>query len=80
MPIEDYLVMEGEDIIEAKYCMSCLVDMALGRRIETPSFDLNAEPIDSFDVDERLQLIMKLAYTQHHAQLLATFYMTTHQS
>ena len=47
-------------------------------RIEPPSFDLNAEPLDSLDVDERPQPITKLAYSQHHAQLLATFFMTTH--
>ena len=33
MPFEDYLMMEGEDIIEAKYCMSELVDMTLEQRI-----------------------------------------------
>jgi hypothetical protein len=31
MPFEEYVVMEGEDIIEAEYCMSKLVDMALIR-------------------------------------------------
>ena len=30
MPFEEDVVMEGEDIIEAEYCMSELVDMALG--------------------------------------------------
>jgi len=36
MPFEEYVVMEGE-IIEAKYCMSYLVDMALRQRIEPTS-------------------------------------------
>ena len=67
--------MKIEDIIEAKYCMSELVDMALGQRIEPPSFDLNAKPLDSLDVDERPPPIVKLADAQHHAQLLATFFM-----
>ena len=31
MPFEEYVVMEGEDIIEAEYCMSELVDTALIR-------------------------------------------------
>ena len=44
--------MEGEDIIEAQYCLSELGDMALGKTIEPPSFDLNAKPLDSLDVDE----------------------------
>lgn len=37
------LVMEGEDIIEVEYCMSELVDMALGQRIEPVSLDLSVE-------------------------------------
>jgi hypothetical protein len=36
-----------------------LVDMALGQRIQPPSFDLNVEPLDSLDVDERPALIVK---------------------
>ena len=39
MPFEDYLVMEGEGIIEVEYCMSKLVDMAFKQRIKPPSFD-----------------------------------------
>jgi hypothetical protein len=53
MPFEDYLMMEGEDIIEVEYCMSELVDMALGQIIEPPYFGLNVKPLDSLDVDER---------------------------
>ena len=30
MPFEDYLIMEGEDIIEVEYCMLEVVDMTLG--------------------------------------------------
>jgi hypothetical protein len=29
MTFEDYVIMEGEDNIKVKYCMSKLVDMAL---------------------------------------------------
>ena len=46
MPFEDYLIMQGEDIIGANYCMLELVDIALGPRIEPPSFDLDAKPLD----------------------------------
>ena len=53
--------------------MSKLVDMDLGQRIEPPSFDLNAEPLDSLAVDERPPPSVKLANAQHHAQLFATF-------
>ena len=55
--------------------LSELVDMAWGERIEPPRFDLNAEALDSLDVDERPLPIVKVAYVQHHAQLLATFFM-----
>ena len=30
--------MEGEDIIEVEYCMSKVVDIALGQIIEPPRF------------------------------------------
>ena len=52
-----------------------VVDIALGQRIEPPSFDLNAKPVDSLDIDERPLPIVKLANAQHHGQLLATFFM-----
>ena len=74
MPFEGNLIMEGKAIIEVEYCMLELVDMALGHRIEPPSSDLNAKPLNSSDVDKRLALIVKLTDAQHHAQLLATFY------
>ena len=67
--------MGDENNIEAKFCMSKLVDMALGQRVETPRFDLNAKPLDSLDVDERPPPIVKLANAQHHAQLFAKFFM-----
>ena len=42
MQFEDYLIEEGELIIEAEYNMSMLVHMASGQRVTLPSFDLNA--------------------------------------
>ena len=75
MPFADYLIAEGEDIIEVEYCMSKLVDKALGQRRESPNFDLNAKPLDSLDIDERPPLIMKLATAQHHAHLLIALLM-----
>ena len=56
--------MEGEDIIEVVYCMSKLVGMVLGQRIEARSFNLNVEPLDSLDVDERPLPIVRLADVQ----------------
>jgi len=32
--------------------------MALGQRIKPPSFDLNAKPLDSLDVDEIPPLVL----------------------
>ena len=67
--------MEGEDIIEAEYCMSKLVDMALGQRIEPASLDLTVGTVNPLDVDERPPPIVKLTDAQQHAQLLASFFM-----
>ena len=38
MPFEDHLILEGANIIKVEYCMIKLVDMALGQRIEPPTF------------------------------------------
>ena len=69
--------MEGEDIIEVEYCMSELVDMAFGQRMQPTSLgtlDLTAETVNPLDVDERPPPIVKLTDAQQHAQLLATFF------
>ena len=47
--------------------LSHLVDMALGQRIKSPSFDLNAEPLDSLDVD-KMCLLWKNDICSHCAQ------------
>jgi hypothetical protein len=69
------VVIEGEDIIEVEYCMSELVDKALGQRIEPTSLDLTGETENPLDVDERPPPIVKLTDAQQYAQLLATFFM-----
>ena len=73
--IEDDMIMEVEDIVEVEYCMSKLVDLALGQTIEPPRFNLNVDPLRSLDVGERPPPIVKVEYAQHHAQLLHTFFM-----
>ena len=75
MPFEENVVMEGEDVIEAEYCMSELVDIALGQRIEPTSLNFTTETVNPLDVDERPPPIVKLMDVQQHAQLLATFFM-----
>lgn len=44
MPIEDYVIMEGANIIEVEYWMTKLVDMTLRHRIEPPSLTLMQSP------------------------------------
>ena len=75
MLFEDYLIVKGVNIIEGEYCMTKLVDMALGHKIDTPSFDLNVEPLNSLDVDESPMHVVQLADAQHHVSLLGTFLM-----
>jgi hypothetical protein len=41
MSFEDYLILKGEDVIQAGYCMLDLFDMALVQRMEPPGLDLN---------------------------------------
>jgi hypothetical protein len=67
--------MKGEDIIEVEYCMSVLVDMALGQRIKPVSLDLTAETVNPLDDDERAPPIVKLTDVEQYAQVLATFFM-----
>ena len=47
----------------------------MAKIIKPPSFDLNAKPLDSLDVNEKPPPIVKLADAQHLAQMLATFVM-----
>ena len=75
MPFEEYVVMEGEDIIEAEYCMSEMVDTALGQRIKLASLELTVETVNRLDVDERPPPIVNLTDAQRHAQLIATILM-----
>ena len=72
MPCEDYVIVQGEDIIDIECCMLELLDMALGQRIEPTSSNLTAKPLHTLDVDERPPPIVKLADAQHHSQLLDT--------
>jgi hypothetical protein len=59
--------MECEDIIGVEYCMSELVDKALGQRIEPISLDIAAETVNPLDVDERPPSIVKLTDAQQYA-------------
>ena len=72
MSFKDYLILKGEDIIQAGYCVLELFHMALVQRMEPLGLDLNPKLLDSFDFDERPPRVVKLANAQHHARLLAT--------
>jgi hypothetical protein len=61
-----------------KLCMSELVDMALGQRIEPTSLDLIVETVNPLDVDERPPPIVKMMDAQQHAHILATLLWTIH--
>ena len=45
--------------------------MALGQRIKPSNCDLNAEHLDSLDVDKNPPPIVKLACAQHHAPIVS---------
>ena len=52
MPIEEYVQLAGEEIVDAKYNMAELVDLAWGREIHL-GLDLNEEPMEGNDVDDQ---------------------------
>ena len=51
MPIEESVQLVGEEIVDAKYNIDELVDMAWGRKTHL-DLDLNEEPMEGNDVDE----------------------------
>ena len=48
---EEYVQLAGEDVVDAKYIMGELVDLAWGREIHL-GLDLNEEPMKGNDVDD----------------------------
>jgi hypothetical protein len=51
MPIEEFVQLLGEEIVDAKYNIDELVDMAWGTETHL-DLDLNEEPMEGNDVDE----------------------------
>ena len=83
MPIEEYVQLVGEKIIDAKYNMSELVDLAWGREIHFGldlDLDLKEEPMEGNDVDDQPTPIVKLLQAREHAQYLSNFAMQHPQS
>jgi hypothetical protein len=72
MPVEEYIQMDGKDLIEEELINTGLVDMALEVVEASPSnLDLNVDPIPN--VDDQLPPIVKLTNVRHHASMLSHF-------
>jgi hypothetical protein len=72
MPVEDYIQMDGEDLIEEELTNTELVDMALEVVEASPSnLDLNVDPIPNFD--DQPPPIVKLTNVRHHSFMLSHF-------
>ena len=71
MPIETYIQMEGEEILELELNTHELVDVALGINY-AQGFDLKIE-LHSVDVDDVAPSTVKLSDTKHHASYLSNF-------
>ena len=66
MFIEEYVQLVGEDIVDAKYSMIELVNLAWGREIHF-GLDLNEEPIEENDVDDQATPIVRLPQAWENA-------------
>jgi hypothetical protein len=72
MPVEEYIQMDGKDLIEEELINTELVDVALEVVEASPSnLDLNVDPIPN--VDDQPPPIVKLTNVQHHASMLSHF-------
>jgi hypothetical protein len=72
MPMEKYIQMDGEDLIEEELTNTKLVDMTLEVNETSPSnLDLNVDPIPN--VDDQPPPIVKLTNAQHYASMLSHF-------
>jgi acetoacetate decarboxylase len=72
MPMEEYIQMDGEDLIGEELTNTKLVDMALEVVETSPSnLDLNANPIPN--VDDQPPPIVKLSNARHHVSMLSHF-------
>jgi hypothetical protein len=72
--MEEYIQMDGEDLIEEEFTNIELVDMALEVVEASPSnLDLNVESIPN--VDDQSPPIIKLTDVRHHASMLSHFFL-----
>jgi hypothetical protein len=72
MAVEEFIQMDGEDLIEEELTNTELVDMALEVVGASPSnLDLNVDSIPN--VDDQPPPIVKLTDAQHHASMSSHF-------
>ena len=72
MRIEEFVQLAGEEIVDAKYNIDELVDMAWGREIHL-DLDLNGEPVEGNDVNDQPKPIVKFPQACEYAHLLSNF-------
>ena len=68
MAIEEYVQLARKEIVNAKYNMVELVDLAWGKEVHL-GLHLNEEPMEGNRVDDQLTPIVKLPQTREYAQL-----------
>ena len=69
LPIKEYVQLVGEEIVDAKYNIVELVDLAQDRKIHF-DLDLNEQPMKGNDVDDHRTPIVKLPQAHEYARLL----------
>ena len=69
LPIEEYVQLVGEEIVDEKYNMVELVGLTSGREIHL-GLNMNEELMEGNDVDDQPIPIVKLPQAHEYAQLL----------
>jgi hypothetical protein len=72
MPNKEYVELAREEIVDSRYNMVELVDLAWGREANL-GLHLNEEPMEGNDVNDWPTLIVKLPQTREYAQLKSKF-------
>ena len=72
MQVDEYIQMDGKDLIEEELTNAELISMALDVAEASPSnLDLNVDPIPN--VDDQPPPIVRLSDARHHASMLSHF-------
>ena len=66
MPIEEYLQLAWEEIVDEEYNMGELIILAWSKEIRL-GLDFNEEPMEGNDVDDQPTPIVKLPRAYEHA-------------